>query len=111
VESTTQSAIAVAEIGSNNGSVRPGLAVSVSVHLAADGTMSEWSAPAAAVVRHGDRSWVFVRSKDGFRARPVQVISQNARGISIRAPFESDDQIAVRGILALLSRLAEADRE
>jgi RND family efflux transporter MFP subunit len=110
VDAATQSAIAVAEIGSNDGAVRPGLAVSVSVHLASMG-MSEWSAPAAAVVRHGDRSWVFVRTKDGFRARPVQVISQNARGISIRAPFEPDDQIAVRGILALLSRLAEADRE
>ena len=29
-----------------------------------------------AVVRHRDRSWVFVRSKDGFRARPVQVIAE-----------------------------------
>ncbi len=110
VDANTQSAIAVAEIGSNNGAVRPGLAVSVSVHLASDGGV-EWSAPAAAVVRHGDRSWVFVRSADGFRARPVQVITQNARGVLIRAPFAPGDEIAVRGILALLARLAEAGRE
>jgi cobalt-zinc-cadmium efflux system membrane fusion protein len=111
VDAATQSAIAVAEIGSNQGAVRPGLAVTVSVHLASVDGMSEWSVPAPAVVRHGDRSWVFVRSKDGFRARPVQVVSQNARGVSIRAPFEAEDQVAVRGILALLAKLAEADRE
>lgn len=111
VDAATQSANAVAEIGSNNGTVRPGLAVTVSVHLAAGDGMSEWSVPAPAVVRHGDRSWVFVRTKDGFRARPVQVVSQNARGVSIRAPFEPEDQVAVRGILSLLSKLSEADRE
>ena len=33
---------------------------------------------AAAVVRHRDRSWTFVRSKDGFKARPVQVVAENA---------------------------------
>lgn len=110
VDAATQSAIAVAEISSNNGNVRPGLAVSVSVHLVSDG-MNEWSVPAQAVVRHGDRSWVFIRSKEGFLARPVQVISQNARGVSVRAAFQADDQVAVRGILALLSKLAEADRE
>ena len=110
VDAATQSAIAVAEISSNNGAVRPGLAVSVSVHLVSDGT-NEWAVPAAAVVRHGDRSWVFVRSQDGFVARPVQVLSQNSRGVSVRGGFHADDQIAVRGILALLSKLAESDRE
>jgi RND family efflux transporter MFP subunit len=110
VDQATQSAIAVAEIGSNNGAVRPGLAVSVAVHLASDAT-GEWSAPASAVVRHGERSWVFVKSKDGFRARPVQVISQSARTTLIRAPFETTDEVAVRGIIALLAKLAETDKD
>ena len=70
VESTTQSTIVVAEISSNNGAVRPGLAVSASVHIESNGG-NEWSVPASAVVRHRDRSWVFVRSKEGFQARPV----------------------------------------
>ncbi len=77
VDSNTQSTIAVAEIDSNNGTVRPGLAVTVSIHISGDGT-SEWSVPQAAVVRHRDRSWMFVRSKDGFKARPVQIIAETS---------------------------------
>jgi membrane fusion protein, heavy metal efflux system len=110
VDSNTQSTIVVAEIDSNNGTVRPGLSVTVSIHISGDG-MSEWSVPQAAVVRHRDRSWTFVRSKDGFKARPVQIISETPRGVSIRGSFEPTDQVAVRGIIALLATLAESDRD
>jgi membrane fusion protein, heavy metal efflux system len=110
VDSNTQSTIAVAEIDSNNGSVRPGLAVTASIHISGDG-MSEWSVPPAAVVRHRDRTWVFVRSKDGFLARPVQIVAESPRGVSLRANFEPNDQVAVRGIIALLATLAEADKD
>jgi len=54
---------------------------------------------------------VFVRAADGFRARPVQVVTESARGVSVRADFAPDDQVAVRGILALLAALAEADKD
>lgn len=111
VDAATQSAIAVAEIDSNNGAVRPGLSVGVTVHVASAQTGSEWTVPAAAVVRHRDRSWTFVRTKDGFNARPVQVVSENARGVSIRASFEPTDQVAVRGVLSLLATLAEVDKD
>ncbi|HVG52434.1 MAG TPA: HlyD family efflux transporter periplasmic adaptor subunit, partial [Xanthobacteraceae bacterium] len=110
VDPNTQSTFAVAEIDSNNGAVRPGLAVTVSIHISGDGA-TEWSVPQAAVVRHRDRSWTFVRSKDGFQARPVQVISETPRGVSIRAHFQPNDQVAVRGIIALLATLAESDKE
>ena len=110
VESTTQSTIVVAEISSNNGAVRPGLAVSASVHIESNGG-NEWSVPASAVVRHRDRSWVFVRSKEGFQARPVQVVSEGAHGVLIRSTFITNDQVAVRGILSLLATLAEVDKD
>lgn len=110
VDAATQSAVAVAEIDSNNGTVRPGLAVNVTVHVAQNGS-SEWSVPSTSVVRHRDRSWVFVRSKDGFRARPIQVIAEAARGVSIRGNFSPGDQIVVRGVLPLLATLADTDKE
>ena len=110
VESTTQSTIVVAEISSNNGAVRPGLAVSASVHIESNGG-NEWSVPASAVVRHRDRSWVFVRSKEGFQARPVQVVSEGAHGVLIRSTYITNDQVAVRGILSLLATLAEVDKD
>jgi multidrug efflux pump subunit AcrA (membrane-fusion protein) len=110
VDPATQSATVVAEIGSNGGSVRPGLAVDVTVHIA-DGEGAQWSVPAASVVRHRERSWVFLRSANGFRARPVQVVAESARAASIRGQFADTDQVAVRGILSLLSALAEADKD
>lgn len=110
VDPATQSAVAVAEINSNDGAVRPGLAVSVTIHVAQAG-VNEWTVPTNSVVRHRDRSWVFVRSEDGFLARPVQVISESARGVSVRGNFNTGDQIVVRGVLPLLATLAEADKE
>lgn len=109
VDSQTQSAIAVAEIDSNGGAVRPGLATTVSVRLN-QGPGEQWSVPAAAVIRHRDRSWVFVRNKDGFVARPVQVLAESPVRTSIRADLSADDLIADRGLIALLSELAVADK-
>jgi RND family efflux transporter MFP subunit len=110
VDAPTQSTIAVAEINSNDGAVRPGLAVNVIVHVNKTNG-SEWTVPSAAVVRHRDRSWTFVRTKDGFSARPVQVVAENARGVSIRGAFMTDDQVVVRGVLSLLATLAEIDKD
>lgn len=109
VDPQTQSAIAVAEIDSNGGTVRPGLATTVTVRLD-QGPGTQWSVPAAAVVRHRDRSWVFIRNKDGFVARPVQVLAESPARTSIRADLGPDDLVADRGLIALLSELAVADK-
>jgi hypothetical protein len=63
------------------------------------------------VVRHSDRTWIFLRNKAGFVARPVQVINEGPRGVSIRAAVTAGDQVAVNGILSLLSELADIDKE
>ena len=70
-----------------------------------------WSVPSSSVVRHRDQSWVFMRSNDGFRARPVQVITESARNIAVRGEFRASDEVAARGVLALLSELVDADKE
>lgn len=111
VDAATQSAIAVAEIRSDGTTVWPGLAVGVTVILGSDITGADWSVPTASVVRHKDRNWVFVRVPEGFRAVPVQVVSESARGVWIRAEFNPDDRVATGGIIALLAELAEADQE
>lgn len=109
IDPQTQSASAIAEIDPQDSAVRPGLATSVTVRLN-QGPEPQWSVPAASVVRHRDRSWVFVKSKDGFVARPVQVIAESPARASIRADLAADDQLADRGIIALLSELALADK-
>lgn len=110
VDTATQSVTAVAQIDTDNGSVRPGLAVTARVRLDQNG-VAQWVVPAASVVRHRDRSWVFVRTPAGVRATPVQVLSENARDASIRADLAADDRIASRGIISLLAELARTDTE
>jgi RND family efflux transporter MFP subunit len=109
VDPQTQSANAVAEIDPSGGAVRPGLATTVTVRLT-QSPGAQWSVPAAAVIRHQDRSWVFVRDKDGFVARPVQVVAESSARTSIRAELSADDLIADRGLIALLFELAAADK-
>lgn len=109
VDAQTQSATAVAEIDTNGGTVRPGLATTATIRLD-QGPGAQWSVPAAALIRHRDRSWVFVRTKDGFAARPVQVLAESPARTSIRADLSADDMVADRGLIALLSELAAADK-
>jgi multidrug efflux pump subunit AcrA (membrane-fusion protein) len=114
IDQSTQSTIAVAEIAAAGGRVRPGLAVSVSVRIEQPNVASagkNWTVPSASVVRHRDQSWVFTKSTDGFRARPVQVITESARSVAVRADFQASDEVASRGVLALLSELVDADKE
>ncbi len=113
VDQSTQSSIAVAEVKSAGGHLRPGLAVTASVRVQHSGMASgmNWSVPSSSVVRHRDQSWVFMRSNDGFRARPVQVITESARNIAVRGEFHASDEVAARGVLALLSELVDADKE
>jgi RND family efflux transporter MFP subunit len=114
VDQATQSVIAVAEVNNTGGRLRPGLALTATIHLKpADAAVASrnWSVPSTSVVRHRDQSWVFMRSADGFRARPVQVINESARTIAIRADFRAHDEVASRGVLALLSELVDADKE
>ncbi len=108
-DAATQSVTAVAEVHTGVEALRPGQAVTAAVQLAPNVAGGQWRVPAGAVIRHRERSWVFVRTADGFLARPVQVLNETAQFTSIRAELRTADQIAVRGILSLLAVLAEAD--
>jgi len=107
-DAATQSVNVVAEITVGAGRLRPGQAVSVMVTLRSNG-MPQWRVPSGAVVRHRERHWIFVRAPEGFRARPVSVISETAQSVSIRARLEAGDQVAMRGVLSLLSELTVAE--
>jgi len=113
VDATTQSATAVAEVDPA-GRLRPGLAVTAVIQVdqtaATDGG-TVWSVPLTSVVRHRDQSWVFLRASGGFRAVPVQVVAEQQRTVTVRAGFTAQDEIAARGVLALLSELVDADKE
>jgi RND family efflux transporter MFP subunit len=107
----TQSVNMVAEVRRGADALRPGQVVSVAVSVAANGA-PQWRVPAGAVVRHRERHWVFRRASDGFRALPVTLLAETAQAASIRsAALSAGDQVAVRGIVALLGELADAEAE
>ncbi len=107
-DATTQSVTAVAEMNRGAEALRPGQAVTVALQLRGNG-MPQYRVPAGSVVRHRERSWVFIRTPQGFTARPVTVLNETAQFTSIRGGLSPTDQIATRGILALLAELSEAD--
>lgn len=106
VDPTTQSVTAVVEVSDGAETLRPGQVVNASVALRPNGT-PQWRVPAGAVVRHAGRSWVFVKTAEGFRAKPVTVIAETPSATSIRAGLAPDDQVATRGILTLLAELTD----
>ncbi|WP_301589858.1 efflux RND transporter periplasmic adaptor subunit [Sabulicella glaciei] len=108
-DAATQSVQATALVNHGAEALRPGQAVTVALETRRAGE-SQWRVPAGAVVRHRERSWVFVRTESGFAARPVQVVGETAQVTSLRGPLQPSDQVATRGMLALLAELAEADQ-
>jgi len=107
VDPTTQAVTAVVEVRAGAETLRPGQVVTAAVALRTSG-VPQWRVPAGAVVRHAGRSWVFVRVPEGFRAKPVTVVAEAPNLTSIRGSLTADDQVATRGILALLAELTEA---
>jgi len=108
IDPATQSIGVIAEIDTNGGSVRPGLATSVTIRIDND-TLDRWSVPIASVVRHRDRSWIFVQSERGFDAKPVEVVSETGQRAAIKADLAPADRIAAQGVLALVAELAEIE--
>lgn len=107
-DAATQSVTAVAEMHRGAEALRPGQAVTVALQLRGNG-MPQYRVPAGSVVRHRERSWVFIRTPTGFTARPVTVLNETAQFTSIRGGLSPSEQIATRGLLALLAELSEAD--
>ena len=103
VDPSTQSAIAVAEIGTEGTSVWPGLAVSATVIIGSQTAGADWSVPVQSVVRHRDRNWVFVRAPEGFPgAAGAGGERDRARRLASRQAL-AGDRVATSGIIALLA--------
>ena len=106
VDQQTQSVVATVQVDTGTDSLRPGQVVNASVALMPNGT-PQWRLPAGSVVRHAGQSWVFVRTPEGFLARPVTVIAEVPSATSVRAGLAPEDRVASRGILSLLAELTE----
>lgn len=88
-----------AVIESSAHGLRPGEIVAA--ELPAAGSAGGWSVPLAALVHDGKQAYVFVRSADGFEARPVTVSASAGQRVRVQGALAEGEQIAVSGIVAL----------
>lgn len=110
VDAETQSVTAVAEFHPGKALLRPGQAVQAKLFVINEGG-AQWRVPADAVVSHQNKSWVFVRTKEGFRATQVSMVSETPHFSSLQGKLAAGDRVATRGLLTLLSELAELERQ
>jgi len=53
------------------------------------------------VAHDDDQAYVFVRTPDGFEARPVKVVASAAQRVRVQGPVKAGEQVAVSGVVAL----------
>jgi cobalt-zinc-cadmium efflux system membrane fusion protein len=102
VSANSQTISIRAEITAGSTSLRPNELLSVELPV---GAMNQgWDVPLAAIAHDGKLAYIFLRTKDGFEARPVNIIKSAGQRVQIQAAqgaFKADDKIAVTGIVAL----------
>ena len=99
VVSGSQMVVMRAVVQGKTGLVRPGELLSVELPVA---TMAgAWDLPLAAVAHEGDQAYVFVRTPDGFEARPVKVSASSGQRVRVQGLVKAGEQVAVSGVVAL----------
>lgn len=100
VDPSAQTVNVRAEFTAPAGAVRPGQVVEAVVSpRARDG--GEWRVRTGALVRRGSDAFVFVKTDDGFVARPVTVQEEMPEFVLVSGHFQGDERIAIRGLAAL----------
>lgn len=97
--SASQTVTLRAEVVRGGDQLRPGEFVQAVVP-AAVGT-SAWTVPITAVARQGKNAYVFVRTPDGFAAKPVKIVSSAGQKVTVSGPLKAGDQVAVTSVIAL----------
>jgi len=88
-----------AELDAGTSGLRPGEMVTVQLPLSAN--TAAWDVPLAALAHDGKQAYVFVRTKEGFEARQVAVVSSAGQRSRISGELKAGDRIAVSGVVAL----------
>ncbi len=99
VSSGSQTMVLRAAIEGRTGQVRPGEFVTVELPVAAAG--SGWDVPLSAVAHDGKQAYLFVRTPEGFEARPVTVAASAGQRMRVQGSLRTGEQIAVSGVVVL----------
>lgn len=99
VASGSQMVVMRALVQGKAGQVRPGELLTVELPAAA--TTGAWDLPLSAVAHDGDQGYVFVRTPEGFEARPVKVSASSGQRVRVQGPVKAGEEVAVSGVVAL----------
>ena len=99
VASSSQTVMLRAAVEGKAGQVRPGEFVTVELPVAAK--QGSWDVPLSAVAHDGDQAYLFIRTPDGFEAKPVQVTARAGQRVRVQGPVKAGEQVAVSGVVAL----------
>ncbi len=104
-----------AEVVEPDGRLQPGQFLSVRLVEEAEGQEQDaglyWTVPLAAVVHDGQQPFVFLRTADGFRRQPVELLSSEAGTAHIAASLDASARVAIAGVVALKALSAESDED
>lgn len=91
--------LAVRALVDGKSGLRPGELVSVETTMGTAAT--GWDLPLSALARDGADAYIFVRTSEGFEARPVKVLASAGQRVRVRADAKAGEQVAVSGVVAL----------
>ncbi len=99
VSSASQTMVLRAVIEGQTGQLRPG--EFVTVELPAGAAREGWDVPLAAVSHDGAQAYVFVRTADGFEARPVKLTASAGQRVRVQGALKTGEHVAISGVIAL----------
>ena len=99
VAASSQTVMLRAVVEGKAGKLRPGEFVTVELPVAT--TSGSWDVPLSAVAHDGNQAYLFVRTLDGFEARPVTITASAGQRVRVHGPVKTDERIAVAGVVAL----------
>lgn len=102
VAAETQTVVLRAAIEGQGVMLRPGEMVVAELPVnGKSGSDDAWEVPLAAVVHDGNQAYVFVRTADGFEARPVTVRAGAAQTVQVQGRLKAGEHVAASSVVAL----------
>jgi len=99
VDYENQTVLVRAEIDSGLELIRPGQTVKVQISQSSENSM--FKVPNSALAQYMGVTYVFIRTKAGFMAQPVQVLGRQESKTIITGEIQQNSEIALRGAVAL----------
>jgi len=99
VNPENQTLLARAKILANKTAVRPGQTVNTRIIQSSES--AAFKVPNAAIAQNEGKSFIFIRSQDGFKVSPVTVIGKQGEESIISGDLVGDENIAIKGAVAL----------